>query len=706
MTMDLATEPRFKLGRLSIDPATREIAHPGGRETIEPRVMEVLLVLARAKGEVVSRDRLVEECWEGRAVSEDAINRVISRVRKVADLTHGQDFTLETIPKTGYRLIAAGEAPAETAQPTAAPAAPQPAPAKPRRLATLIAAAVALFAIAGIAWAISWRPPPDDAPLTLAVLPFDDLSAANADEQLATGMAREIRNTLSRVRGLRVVSDASSFAVAAENIPAPDIGKRLSADLLLDGSLTRESDPVRGETIKLTAELVDGWSGVNLWTGEEYGPAADLESLRQLMSASVVEQLVARLGPKRIVATSPPRHSNPRVYRLILEARELLQKASALRAYPSRIDELLSYGDEAYTKVERALEITPDDPYALALLGQMTLGSNTHALRTANMTWVERQQTATSFLRRALAADPDNVVALASLGDHYRRNEWRWADGKAMLQRALALDPNQSDIHLAFTYFLTTTGRCVDAARHARAANAIDPEFSWNTLGLPRALKCAGGEEEANDLYLRQLAANPDKPFLLREIYLNHLERRSIVGLRSLPSLVAGAAKGAPLPASVEGVLESARLAANALEGDTAPFLARIEADVESDLKLDLQGLPNDSGRYAPDAMWVHAIEFAAAGAPERAIDCLEFATSHGSLYIPETLPYGAYEFTPEVRSAKRYQAIWRADPRLRDLVKMRLEAVKAGQMHGRLPDGAEVKPEPGKSAGAKTIQP
>src|SRR5262245_26239218 len=86
MTMDLTTEPRFKLGRLSIDPATREIAYPGGREAIEPRVMEVLIVLWRAKGEVVSRDKLVEQCWEGRAVSEDAINRVISRVRKVADL--------------------------------------------------------------------------------------------------------------------------------------------------------------------------------------------------------------------------------------------------------------------------------------------------------------------------------------------------------------------------------------------------------------------------------------------------------------------------------------------------------------------------------------------------------------------------------------------------------------------------------------------
>ena len=57
---------------------------------------------------------------------------------------------------------------------------------------------------------------------------------------------------------------------------------------------------------------MDGWSGVNIWTGSESGPAADLDRLRQLMSASIFEQLVTRLGPKRIIATSPPRHGDPR----------------------------------------------------------------------------------------------------------------------------------------------------------------------------------------------------------------------------------------------------------------------------------------------------------------------------------------------------------------------------------------------------------
>src|SRR5262245_45519492 len=118
MTMDLASEQVFQLGGMTVRPSTREIVFAGGREVIEPRVMEVLLVLARAQGEVVSRDRLVEECWEGRVVSEDAINRVISRVRRLSNLTSGRDFTLETIPKVGYRLAAgaAADVPADPAK--------------------------------------------------------------------------------------------------------------------------------------------------------------------------------------------------------------------------------------------------------------------------------------------------------------------------------------------------------------------------------------------------------------------------------------------------------------------------------------------------------------------------------------------------------------------------------------------------------------
>jgi DNA-binding winged helix-turn-helix (wHTH) protein len=105
--VSLADYEPFCLGAVEIRPATREILGPCGREVIEPRVMQVLLTLIHAHGEVVSRDQLVRECWDGRAVSEDAINRAIQRIRRLSEGVAAGSFTIKTIHKVGYRLLSA-----------------------------------------------------------------------------------------------------------------------------------------------------------------------------------------------------------------------------------------------------------------------------------------------------------------------------------------------------------------------------------------------------------------------------------------------------------------------------------------------------------------------------------------------------------------------------------------------------------------------
>ena len=102
--IDLAREPDFRLGGLLVRPSIRQIESSGAPETLEPRIMQVLVALARNRGEVVSRDELVETCWEGRVVGDDALNRCISKIRKLGEAKG--DFRLETIPRVGYRLWA------------------------------------------------------------------------------------------------------------------------------------------------------------------------------------------------------------------------------------------------------------------------------------------------------------------------------------------------------------------------------------------------------------------------------------------------------------------------------------------------------------------------------------------------------------------------------------------------------------------------
>ncbi|MGH6787409.1 MAG: winged helix-turn-helix domain-containing protein, partial [Novosphingobium sp.] len=107
--IDLAHEPDFAIGPLSVRPSTREVARGDQREIIEPRVMQVLVALARAHGAVLSKDDLIEACWEGRMVGEDAVNRVLSRLRSLgAGLALGV-FRVETVTRVGYRLRYEGD---------------------------------------------------------------------------------------------------------------------------------------------------------------------------------------------------------------------------------------------------------------------------------------------------------------------------------------------------------------------------------------------------------------------------------------------------------------------------------------------------------------------------------------------------------------------------------------------------------------------
>jgi DNA-binding winged helix-turn-helix (wHTH) protein len=104
--IQLAHEPPIELGSIIVEPALRRIAHHDGREEIvEPRVMQVFVALIRSGGRILARDDLIACCWEGRIVGDDAINRVISRLRRIEETLGCGLFRIETINKVGYRLI-------------------------------------------------------------------------------------------------------------------------------------------------------------------------------------------------------------------------------------------------------------------------------------------------------------------------------------------------------------------------------------------------------------------------------------------------------------------------------------------------------------------------------------------------------------------------------------------------------------------------
>jgi len=152
--IDLTREADFLVGGARIRPTACEVAVGDRRIRLQPRVMQVLIMLARAGGEPVSREALTEVCWGQVAVSDDALNRCIQRLRRLAEAEVGGAFSIETIARIGYRL-APGPGGDREGKEDAAPGAI--GPPRARLLAAGGLAALALAAIAAI-WMRNVRP--------------------------------------------------------------------------------------------------------------------------------------------------------------------------------------------------------------------------------------------------------------------------------------------------------------------------------------------------------------------------------------------------------------------------------------------------------------------------------------------------------------------------------------------------------------------
>jgi len=225
-SIDLAREPDFDLGSLRVRPATCEVEWNGVTDTLQRRVMQVLVSLAKARGSVVSQNDLVMRCWSGLSVTDDAIVRCISKLRKLAAGYPDAPFAIETIPGVGYRLTSSGESSGEPAEGM---------PVRGRHSRTRIfgiAAAVVIVLLVGIGIWIA-RGPSDDGPrpIHISVQPFDAVS----DSADARSLARRIPNEIVNQLG-----DSQVEAVLAGQGDQQDPGRQ-APGLIVTGILHQDS---------------------------------------------------------------------------------------------------------------------------------------------------------------------------------------------------------------------------------------------------------------------------------------------------------------------------------------------------------------------------------------------------------------------------------------------------------------------------------
>jgi len=195
----LADVADFSLGDLLVKPSTRQIVRKDGvTEILEPRVMQVLIALNRAGGNVVRRDELTASCWDDRIVGEDAINRVISRLRRVGEGIGRDSFRVETITKVGYRL----QSPTLPAGGKSAPVSSRRWPGGRFRLGYLASAMIVALTLAVLAYLMIGRRPhvasaelPRDGIATTLFLKARDDLAQRSQGSLARSVAELKRVT-------------------------------------------------------------------------------------------------------------------------------------------------------------------------------------------------------------------------------------------------------------------------------------------------------------------------------------------------------------------------------------------------------------------------------------------------------------------------------------------------------------------------------
>lgn len=231
-------------------PSLCEVEIGGVVRHLEPRVALVLVALGQAEGSVLSRDDLIARCWHGLVVGDDAINRVIGKIRRLAECPDA-GFLIETVPRVGYRLVRADGW---------TTAAPSPA-------------------------ATSKSGPPDAARAEhlVAVLPFDGEGGDEA-AALAEGATDCIMSRLTRDSGFAVVGRPDSFQFRGPG--KSDAARALGATELVDGAVS-----VFGDEVRITAYLIDAACGVMVWSDQFRGTTADPFALQHLSAVKVTEAL-------------------------------------------------------------------------------------------------------------------------------------------------------------------------------------------------------------------------------------------------------------------------------------------------------------------------------------------------------------------------------------------------------------------------------
>src|SRR5579863_7806448 len=322
--MERTTNSMLRIGDWRVDPAAGQVSRNGETARLEERTMRLLVCLAQRPGEIVSIDDLLNQVWPEVTVTPDSVYQAVASLRRLLGDDPRQPAYIATVPRLGYRMVAAvgpwtdasrqdqAAADQDAAETGAGAGSASPGNGATRRgrrtrarLAWSAGTAVCVGVVVTL-FVYYWiehesRIVIVDPPLpaqnsgvpggSIAVLPFLDLTEGMKNEEFADGMTEELIGRLSKVPNLRVPAPTASFYYKGKQIPVADIASALGVVYVLDGSVRKA-----GSRVRVAARLVRAENGYVLWTENYDRPFDDILMVQDDIAGEVTKALKASIA--------------------------------------------------------------------------------------------------------------------------------------------------------------------------------------------------------------------------------------------------------------------------------------------------------------------------------------------------------------------------------------------------------------------------
>jgi TolB-like protein len=425
-----------RFGAFEVDLEGRRLFKRGVPITLREQPFQVLAALIERPGEIVTREELRRRLWPSDTFVdfEVALNSAVSRLRDALGDSANSPSFIETIPKRGYRFVV-------------------PIPKRP----------------------------------SVAVMPFVNQTAETKDDYFSDGLTDELIRVLSRIDGLRVTASSVVFRFKGQRCDARQIGRELSVEAVLEGSIWRS-----GDRIRVTVNLVGVKDGFNLWAQRFDGNMGDVFGIQDQVCAAAAEALHVRLA----VPVREKRPSDMRAYVQYLKGAYLLKKRR-----PEDVRRAFEYFQEA-------IRLDPgfaEPYYGAAMFCNVSAAYGARPSRDA-------LPQAEDLLSKGLALDENSARLHSTLG-MLRVFQWRWAEAEQAYKRAIGLEPTDAFPHMAYPILCSFLGRHDEALLHAGKAVELDPLDLMTNFRVLQANYYARRYDEAVRTGRIAIEMMPDSPY-------------------------------------------------------------------------------------------------------------------------------------------------------------------------------------------------